>query len=396
MISSFNLKTPPQIIFGPGKLTALKTHILRFGSRPLLVMGSSSFLETEYYHIVKKIFSKIAIRFQSVHIGSEPSPEMIDTIVADPCYADIDLIIAIGGGSTLDAGKAISAMLAEGGKITRFLEGVGSETPSGKKLPFIAIPTTSGTGSEATSNSVISSVGKQGFKSSLRHDNYLPNLALVDPSLTLSCPKKLTIACGLDCFTQLVEGYLSTNSSSLTDALALDGIRAIHRSLHLACGDGSNLPARTDLSYSALLSGIVLANSGLGTVHGFASVIGGRFAIPHGVVCGTLMAPTNRLTLKSLRANTSPHPALNKYAKLGKIFSDQKHKPDAWYQDSFIEELERLTTELDVPKISEYGVRGADIKDIVSRTGNKYNPAQLDEEELADILFSRIDSSISQ
>ena len=343
--------------------------------------------------MVQKIFSTLAIRAKTVHIGSEPSPEMIDTVVADPALGEIDLVIAIGGGSTLDGGKAISTMLAEGGKVSRFLEGVGTETPSGRKLPFIAIPTTSGTGSEATSNAVISSVGKHGFKSSLRHDNYIPNLALVDPTLTLSCPQKVTVACSLDCFSQLVEGYLSTNSSSLTDALALDGIRAIHRSLRTVCADGSNLSARTDLSYSALLSGIVLANSGLGTVHGFASAIGSLFAIPHGVACGTLMAPANTLTLKSLRTSASiasVQSALIKYTKLGKIFSDQKHKADAWYQDYFIEELERLATELDVPKLNEYGVKSTDIKDIVAQTGNKYNPAQLTEEELVNILRCRI------
>lgn len=390
MISSFNLKMVPQIVFGPGKLAALEKIIVRFGSRPLLVLGSRSFLETAYYALVQQIFSKLEIRLQTVHIGSEPSPEMIDAIVADPCHAEIDMVIAIGGGSTLDGGKAISAMLAEGGGITRFLEGVGTATPSGSKLPFIAIPTTSGTGSETTSNAVISSVGKQGFKSSLRHDNYIPNLALVDPSLTLSCPQKLTVACSLDSFTQLLEGYLSTNSSVLTDSLALDGIRAIHRSLRVVCTDGSNLPARSDLSYSALLSGIVLANSGLGTVHGFASVIGGLFAIPHGVVCGTLMAPANALTLKSLRKNTSVHPALTKYTRLGKIFSDQKQNSDAWYQDYFIEELERLAIELDVPKLSEFGVRTTDIKDIVDKTGNKYNPAQLTKDELVNVLQCRI------
>jgi len=390
LISSFSLKIPSKIVFGPGKLAELENIIVRFVSRPLLVLGNSSFLETEHYLSVQKIFAKLNIRLQTVHIGSEPSPEMIDTIVANPDCQEIDLVIAIGGGSTLDGGKAISAMLAEGGRITQFLEGVGTKTPSGRKLPFIAIPTTSGTGSEATSNAVISSVGKQGFKNSLRHDNFIPNLALIDPTLTLSCPKKLTVACSMDCFTQLVEGYLSTASTSLTDALALEGIRAIHRSMRLVCADGSNLPARTDLSYAALLSGIVLANSGLGTVHGFASALGSHFAIPHGVVCSTLMAPTNALTLERLRTNVDDHPALAKYAKLGEIFSNQKHKTDTWYQDYFIEELERIATELDIPKLSDFGVSSSDIEKIIDKTGNKFNPAQLAREDLASILRNQL------
>ncbi len=381
---------PAQIVFGPGKLAELENILVRFGCRPLLVLGNRSFLATDHFLLVQKIFTKLTIPLQMVHISSEPSPEMIDTIVANPAYTKIDLVVAIGGGSTLDAGKAISAMLAEGGKFAPFLEGVGTTKPSGRKLPFIAIPTTSGTGSEATSNAVISSVGQQGFKSSLRHDNYIPNLALVDPLLTLSCPKALTVACSMDCFTQLVEGYLSSNASSLTDVLALEGIRALQRSIRQVCLEGSNLPARSDLSYATLLSGIVLANSGLGTVHGFASVIGGRFTIPHGVVCGTLMAPTNALTLKRLRASGGNHPALHKYTKLGRIFSAQKNRDDAWYQDHFIEELERLATELNIPKLSDYVIANSDIEEIAAKTGNKYNPAQLTKEDLASILRSRI------
>ena len=393
MISAFSFKTPPHIIFGPGKLTELEHIIGRFGSRPLLVLGSHSFLQTEHYQLVQQIFGKLGCNNETVHIGSEPSPAMIDSIVGQLTGKGIDLVIAIGGGSTLDSGKAISAMLVEKKEVARFLEGVGDRTPSGKKLPFIAIPTTSGTGSEATSNAVLSSVGREGFKRSLRHDNYIPNLALVDPTLTLSCAPKLTVACSMDCFTQLVEGYLSTNSSALSEALALEGITAVRRSLRIVCNDGTHLPARTDLSYGALLSGIVLTNSGLGTVHGFASVIGGLFTIPHGVICGTLMAPANALTLKNLRMKSAHHPALAKYTRLGRIFSEQQHKTDGWYQDNFIYELQSLAIELDLPKLSEFGVTPADISRIVDKTGNKYNPAQLSKEELADILRSRISNN---
>ena len=393
LISSFSLKMPPQIIFGPGKLDELGSIVGRFGSRPLLVLGSHSFLETKQYHKVQRTFAKQGSKAETAHISCEPSPAMIDAIVAEYSCKGIDLVIAIGGGSTLDSGKAISAMLVEEKKVSRFLEGVGNAIPSGRKLPFIAIPTTSGTGSEATSNAVLSAVGNEGFKSSLRHDNYIPNLALVDPSLTLSCPSKLTVACSMDCFTQLVEGYLSTSSSFVAEALALEGIRAVRRSLRVVCKDGGNLPARTDLSYGALLSGIVLANSGLGTIHGFASAIGGLFVIPHGVICGTLMAPANAHTLNNLRINCADHPALVKYTKLGRIFSDQPHKADVWYQDYFIEELQRLAVELDLPYLSEFGVTSADIEKIVDKTGNKYNPAQLSKEELASILKNRINRS---
>jgi alcohol dehydrogenase len=390
VLSSFTLKLPQQIVFGPGKLTELENILGHFGARPLLVLGGRSFAATEHSVLLEKMFTKLEMPVRTVHIQSEPSPEMIDTIVADLAGEEIDLVIALGGGSALDGGKAISVMLREKGEITRFLEGVGSTTPSGRKLPFIAIPTTSGTGSEATSNAVISSIGSQGFKSSLRHDNFIPDLALVDPTLTLSCPEKLTVACGMDCFSQLVEGYLSTNSSSVTDALAVDGLKAIRRSLRLVCADGGNLPARTDLAYAALLSGIVLCNSGLGTVHGFASALGGLFAIPHGLVCGTLMAPVNALTLKHLRTRGDNLPALTKYAQLGSLLSDRQNKTDAWYQDYFIEELARLADDLNIAPLSAYGVSTIDIENIVAKTGNKYNPTPLTREDLAAILHSRI------
>jgi len=390
VIAPFNLKMVPQIIFGAARLMELKNVIGRFGTKPLLVLGRSSFAATEHYYSLQQVLTELDIRAKTVHIDSEPSPAMIDAIVADPSCAEIDLVIAIGGGSTLDGGKALSAMLAEGGEVSRFLEGVGSAKPSGRKLPFIAIPTTSGTGSEATGNAVLSSVGSRGFKCSLRHDNFIPNLALVDPALTLTCPKELTVACSMDCFTQLVEGYLSTHGSAFTDALALNGIRAVRRSLGPVCADGNNLPARTDLAYAALLSGIVLGNSGLGTVHGFASAVGGLFTIPHGVVCGTLMAPANALTLKGLREAGGATPALAKYAELGKIFSERTSKPDAWYQDYFIAELERLAVELNLPKLSDFGVTTADIDRIVDKTGNKYNPVPLTREAMSEVLRRRI------
>ena len=392
MIKSFSLQTPSQILFGPGRLSGLSEIASRFGRSPLLVLGSKSFSGSDHYQKLLENFRRQNMSPYAVHIGSEPSPEMIDSIVAAPTSEARDLVIAIGGGATLDAGKAIAAMLVEKGPITRFLEGVGTESPSGRKLSFIAIPTTSGTGSEATSNAVISSVGPQGFKRSLRHDRYLPDLALVDPSLALSCPRELTVACSMDCFTQLVEGYLSSHASQLTDSLAIDGIQAVWRSLEIVCQDGSNLEARTDMAYGALLSGVVLANAGLGTIHGFASAIGGFFPIPHGVVCGTLMAITNKFTLKSLRETAPNAEALHKYTTLGRICSKKPGRSVSWYQDFFIDELERLTDALPIQKLNEFGISRGDIDKIVAHTANKYNPAQLPKEMLKEILLARMNS----
>ncbi len=390
MIPPFSLGVPSRIIFGCGKLAELRETLLSFGSRPLLVLGNTSFTAGKAFAMLWNILDDLGVPVKTLHITREPSPETIDTIVANKQYRTIDMVISIGGGSTLDAGKAMAAMLVEGGAVSRFLEGVGTKRPSGKKLPFIAIPTTAGTGSEATSNAVLSLVGSRGFKRSLRHDGYFANLALVDPILTLSCPKPLTISCAMDCFTQLVEGYLSTGSSTLTDALALEGIRKIREALLPVVSDGSNLAARSDLSYATLLSGIVLANAGLGTVHGFAAVIGGLFTIPHGVICGSLMAPVNRSTLKNLRITAPEHPALSKYATLGRIFTTRTGHTDSWYQDHFIAELEKLADDLALPFLSDYEIRKEDAENIAAQTGNKNNPAKLTPEELVEILHSRI------
>jgi alcohol dehydrogenase class IV len=390
MIRPFNLASVPEIIFAPGSLSRLAEKILFYGNRPLIVLGRNSFCSSLHYQRLIEDLLRFNIHHSQVHIEAEPSPQSVNEIIDTFSEQNIDLVLAIGGGSTVDAGKAISAMLVEKRDITVFLEGVGSEQPTGAKLPFIAVPTTSGTGSEASSNAVISAVGKEGFKKSLRHNNYIPDLALIDPTLSLSCSPQLTAACGMDCFTQLVEAYLSTRSSSFTDALAIDGIRAIERSLKNVCSDGSDLQARSDLSYAALLSGIVLGSAGLGTVHGFASVIGGFFDIPHGVVCGTLMAPANRITLKRLREKSSAHPSLEKYAKLGKIFSSQKDRSPQWYQDHFIEVLYELSDTLGIPGLREFAITEENLSGIVSRTTNKNNPVDLDSDDLTEILEARL------
>lgn len=390
MISSFSLKNLPQIHFGAGKIGELPSLVSRFGRRVLVILGSGSFTKSSQWQALQTAL-KIEDGFLAVeHISGEPSPETVDALVSRYHNQAIAVVLAIGGGSVIDAGKAISAMLMEGGAVCRFLEGIGSEKPSGSKIPFIAVPTTAGTGSEATSNAVLSRMGSQGFKRSLRHDNYIPEIAVIDPTLTLSCPRDLTVACGMDTFSQLVEAYLSTHASAFTDALALDGIMAVQRSLITACNNGGNLSARTDLAYAALLSGIVLAHAGLGVIHGFASAIGGFFAVPHGVICGTLMAESNRATLARMRRTGENPGALDKYCRLGRVFTQQDRGTSAFYQDVFINELKRLTEELGIATLGHYGIGETDFDRILDQTGNKYNPAVLDREEMREILRARL------
>jgi len=392
MINSFGLKCPAKILFGSGELRRLPEEALRYGKKPLLVTGHNPLHDSKAFSALQSLLAEKFSQVATAAVNHEPAPADIDRIVADVTGA-VDMVIAIGGGSVLDSGKAIAAMLKEQGSVATYLEGVGTRTPSGAKVPFIALPTTAGTGSEATANAVLSEVGANGFKKSLRHENYIPDLALVDPDLAGSCPPALSVACGMDCFTQLTEGYLSTKCSQLTDLLAVDGLNAVARSLKLLAGTNPPPGARADMAYATLLSGVVLTNAGLGTVHGFAAAVGCQVNIPHGTVCGTLMAETNLATLRKLRtspATDQQRTGLWKYARLGEIFSGQAAKNDSWYQDFFVEELARLTEMLAMPRLSDYGITTPVLPAIIDATGNKNNPAELSADELAAILAARL------
>ena len=292
----------------------------------------------------------------------------------------------------MDTGKAVSAMLRLNEPVREYLEGVGVKKPAGEKLPFIAIPTTSGTGSEATNNAVISEVGKNGFKKSLRHYNYVPDIALVDPELVLSCSKRVTAASGMDAFTQLLEGYVSEKSSVMTDAWAREGLKSISRSLERAVNRGDDLNARNDMSFAALASGIVLANAGLGLVHGFASSIGGVIEMPHGQVCGSLMAVVHERTIRALQASDPKSRALEKYVQAGMLFSGEKgrDKTDDYYLEQIIRKMYDMTESFGMKRFSHYGLTENRAAEIAGKTDNKNNPVSFSEEERKNILLSRL------
>lgn len=390
MIRSFQFSGIPKIIFEKGGLTRLPAITVKYGNRMILVTGSKSFIESKSFSELSEALDQEGIIFRTVRILTEPTPEVIDDAVAGCRKFNADLIVAIGGGSVLDAGKAVSAMLTVHGSIVDFLEDVGTKEHSGKKVPFIAVPTTSGTGSEATKNAVITRSGKDGFKKSLRHENFMPDIALVDPVLTLGCPPAITAASGMDCFSQLVEAYLSTKSNEYTDALALEGINAVKKFLTRAYADGSDIEARTGMSFAALTSGICLANAGLGAVHGFASSIGGLYEIPHGLICGTLMGVTNEVNVRKLMSEKPGDLALKKYAVLGRMFLDEEKKPDEFYIVGFISFLHELTGKLNLPGLREAGVRKEDFAAISEATGMKNNPVSLGINEITEILERRL------
>jgi alcohol dehydrogenase class IV len=390
MVKSFLFARTPKIIFGNGKIAELPGIAKSFGGEVLLVTGAESFSNSKHGEYLMNTFEMTGIRFSHISIVREPSPEMIDQAVVRYSGKNIQLVIAVGGGSAIDAGKAISAMLNKTEQVSEYLEGIGLKDHPGTKVPFIALPTTSGTGSEATKNAVISRIGKAGFKRSLRHDNLVPDIAIIDPELTYHCPPDITAASGMDCFTQLVEAYVSDKSSSFTDAMALEGIRSLTGSLLRAWKWGQDVEARAGMSYAALLSGICLANAGLGTVHGFASSLGGMYNVPHGVVCGTLMATANSINVRRLKETAPNHVALSKYAELGKIVSSVQNKNEEYYIDAFLQHLNEWTSTLTIPRLGKYGVNTADFDKIVSITENKNNPVPLNEENLKEILHARL------
>jgi alcohol dehydrogenase class IV len=389
MVKSFRFASLPEILFRNGSINELPGLIGKLGNPAVLVTGRNSFTASQRGKKLLHLMEKMDTNIYHVSVPGEPTPAMIDEAVERNRDNDIRLVVAIGGGSVLDAGKAISAMLTVPDSVRDYLEGVGHLEHPGTKIPFIAIPTTSGTGSEATKNAVISEVGPQGFKKSLRHNHFVPDMAILDPELTLDCPQEITAASGIDCFTQLTEAFLSDKASEYTDAFARLGLNAINDSLIRSVRNGEDIKARTDMSFAALNSGICLANAGLGTVHGFATVIGGRYNIPHGLICGTLMAATNRINVRELRASSGYY-ALKKYAELGKIFFDPDEKSDDYCIDGFIDYLHELTTMLQLPGLEQFGLEEQYIEEICAMTDNKNNPVKLNREMLTEILEERL------
>lgn len=389
MIKPFRFSGTPDIIFRQGSLFELPSIVTGFGRSVLLVTGRSSFLSTTRASELLLNFESESIKYKIINVNGEPSPNLIDDVVKEFITEKIDVVISAGGGSVIDAGKAISAMMYRKESVKEYLEGIGTAKHPGTKIPFIAIPTTSGTGSEATTNAVLSKIGPDGFKRSIRHRNFVPDIALIDPELTINCPADITAASGMDCLTQLTEAWLSINAATYTDALALEGLKAVKHSLVKAYENGYDIEARTGMSFAAMTSGICLANAGLGVVHGFASAIGGFYDLPHGMICGTLMAKANDVTVRRLRkSGLNPH-ALKKYATLGSLFLDAENKSDDFYIDGFVNFLYELTTRLNIPRLSIPKDENV-IEQICINTGSKNNPVKLDKDDLREILLNRI------
>ncbi len=392
-ISPFFFAKVPPIHFGTGKIEQLSSLLKSLKAHKVLVVtGGKSLEHSGNWSVIQSLLEQNQIGMKRIAYSGEPTTPDVDRLCQQYRPQQIEAVVGIGGGSVIDLGKALSAMLPHQNSIFDHLEGVGKGIPhSGVKLPYLAIPTTSGTGGEVTKNAVISEVGKNGYKKSLRHDNLIPDGIIIDGNLLTSCPRSITAACGLDALTQLLEPFLSPTASPLTDAIAVSGIEKVAEYFLPACGSEANNPkVREGMAYASLCSGICLANAGLGIVHGLASPIGGLFPIPHGVVCGTLMGIANQVTLEAMRAREPHNPAILKMSQVGLLLSRETGKSENYYGDFLIQTLWEWTEQLAVPKLSDYGVTASDLETIVEQTSNRNNPIQLTREEIFSILSSRL------
>jgi alcohol dehydrogenase class IV len=297
-----------------------------------------------------------------------------------------DLVIAFGGGSAIDAGKAIAALLTNGGELSDYLEVIGNGQPlQDPSVPFIAVPTTAGTGSEVTRNAVLASAEHR-VKVSLRSPLMLPRLAVVDPELTLDLPPALTASTGLDALTQLIEPYVSSRANPLTDGFCLEGLRRVSRSLRRAYHDGRDLVAREFMSLASLLGGLALANAGLGVVHGFAAPVGGMFDAPHGAVCAALLPYGMAINIRACRARAPEGEALHRYETVARLLTG---KPDALAEEG-VDWVRQLCQELQIPPLSSYGIQERDVATLVEKaskaSSTKGNPITLTLDELREVL----------
>ena len=393
MINAFNFAATPHIHFGAGKRSELSRLIQHYGRRLLLVTGGASF---DASALCADMYAQLQTDFEvhRVRVNGEPSPQLVDATVASLQNSAPDCVVAIGGGSPVDAAKAMAGLLPSGDSVMEYLEGVGNgKAYTGPSTPFIAMPTTAGTGGETSKNAVLSVIGENGYKKSFRHEILVPRHIILDPELTLSCPSSVTAACGMDAFTQLLESYLSKNASPMTDALALGGIARAARALPVAVEQGDNLEARAAMLYASSTSGLTLANAGLGSVHGLASPIGAYFPMPHGEVCGSLLFEAARLNIEAMQSREPDNSGLFKYAEAGRIMANDHAMNDVAARQYLLNTLQSWTSRFSMPLLSAYGVTDADIPKLIANAspgGMAANPIVLSDEEISGLIHSRL------
>lgn len=382
----FDFATASQILFGVGRIRETGQIGARLGKRALVVGGRN----VERLNPIIEVLSGHQIYVACFQVVGEPTVDIVLQGLDKARQEKCDLIVGCGGGSALDTGKAIAALLTNPGDIFDYLEVVGKGKPlTEPSAPFIAIPTTAGTGSEVTRNAVLG-VPNRGVKVSLRSHLMLPRVAIVDPSLTYSLPPEVTARSGLDALTQLIEPYVSNQPNPLVDPLCQEGLRRISLSLRRAYMQGDDMQARQDMSFAALLSGMALANARLGAVHGFAGPLGGKLGAPHGAICARLLPVVMAVNLKALKKRAPESEILTRYVKVAQILTGD---PDATAEEG-IAWVERLCSDLKIAPLSTYGLSPVDFPEMVEKASQassmKGNPIPLTQEEMYQILESAV------
>jgi alcohol dehydrogenase class IV len=382
----FDFATATRILFGPGVVREVAPAAKEMGRRVLLVIGCPA----ESAAWLSDAMKKEGIGCVNWAIQAEPSVALVGQGVELARREQCDLVIAFGGGSAIDAGKAVAALLTNRGELGDYLEVIGKGQPlRHPSVPFIAIPTTAGTGSEVTRNAVLASAEHR-VKVSLRSPFMLARLAVVDPELTLELPRALTASTGLDALTQLIEPYVSIRANPLTDGFCLEGLRRVSRSLRRAYHCGGDITAREDMSLASLLGGLALANAGLGVVHGFAAPVGGMFDAPHGAVCAALLPHGMAINIRACRARAPEGETLRRYETVARLLTG---KPDAGPEEG-VEWVHHLCKELQIPPLSSYGIQERDVPTLVEKasraSSTKGNPITLTMDELREVLTSAL------
>jgi alcohol dehydrogenase class IV len=378
MKMAFDFSTASRVIFGAGTSAQLADLSKSFGTRPFLVTGRDP---ARFGNTLKALATSGA----AVQGKGEPDFTEVRLAVTLAREEDCDHVVAVGGGSVIDLGKAVAMLLGNGGDPLDYAEVIGAGRPIQKpSLPCIAVPTTAGAGSEVTRNAVVRCPQRH-VKVSLRSPGMIPTVALVDPGLTVSLPPELTAATGMDALSQVLEPFVSCRANAFTDALCRDGLARIARSLRTAVENGTQEAARSDMALAALYGGMALANAGLGAVHGFAAAIGGAFAAPHGSVCAALLAPVMEMNL----AAATP-PVAARYTDVARILTGSV-TASAADGVSWVRELARA---LEIPPLEAYGMTEADVDDLCAKAGAassmQGNPVVLGLPELRSILSAAL------
>jgi len=380
----FEFAAATRIIFGPGAFREIGALAGKSGKRVLVVTGR----DLSRAENLLASLRQAGIGVATFSVGGEPEISTVESGVAVAKKEQCDFVIGFGGGSALDAAKAIATMLGNHGDLLDYLEVIGRGKPLTKpSAPFIAIPTTAGTGSEVTRNAVLASA-KHGLKVSLRSPFMLADIALVDPELTCDLPPAITARTGLDALTQLIEPFVCSRANPMTDGLCVEGLSRAARSLRIAFHDGQNKSAREDMALASLFGGLALANAGLGAVHGFAGPIGGMFpSAPHGAICAALLPHVMRANIRALRRRDEQDGEyLKRYDQIARICTGHARAT----ADAGVDWVRRLIDELQIPRLGTYGIKSEHVDELVGKASQassmKANPIPLTPEELAETL----------